>query len=925
MNAREQKAAAKVFAEKWAGRGNEKSETQFFWRSLLHDIYGMENVDDILQFEVPVKIKHTVAEGEQTTTRFIDVMIPFTHIVIEQKSYGIDLKKPASQSGGDNLTAFEQAKRYADFLPAGQHPRWIITCNFAEFHIHDMEKPTEKPQIVLLENLPQEYDRLRFLIDKGDMPKLPEEKISFTAGDIVKRLKDALKKQYIDPESRQAKESLNKLCVRLVFCLYAEDAGVFDIHNMFHDYLKSFHPQNVRLALIELFKALATPDEKRDPYMNERLAAFPYVNGGLFEDESIEIPNFNEEILDILLNHASADFDWSQISPPIFGALFESTLSNDVRRTGGMHYTSIENIHKVIDPLFLNDLKAEFKKIKEYKRPKNKHQKLLEFQKKLASLIFLDPAAGSGNFLTETYLSLRRLENEVLYLIHHGNLVMGELDDPIKVSIKQFYGIEINDYAVAVAQTALWIAESQMLKETEQVLGKEINFLPLKSNPNIIEGNALTMDWSEVVPKDKLNYIMGNPPFVGGMMMSREQKAQMNAVWGDVNGIGELDYVSAWYKKAFDYINGTDIRATFVSTNSITQGQQAVTMWKPLMKEGLWIDFAYTTFQWNSESSQTAAVHCVIIGFSCRQKTCYIFTDEGMHQVDFINSYLIDAPQIFVESRSNPLCNVPPMRFGNMPRDGGGFILTDEEKADFIKENPSSEKWIRLYLGAREFINRKNRWCLWLVDANPSEIKKCNLVMERIARVRNFRLNSKADATRNFAKTPSLFCQIAQPDTNYIAVPEVSSENREYIPIGFLDASIIASNKLFMLPNATLYHFGILTSKVHMAWMRVVCGRLEMRYSYSKDIVYNNFPWPYPTDAQKQTIEQTAQAILDARAKFPDANLADLYDKNTMPPELIKAHQANDKAVITAYGFKPNMEEAEIVAKLFEMYQILTK
>ena len=925
MNSREQEKAAKAFAEKWAGRGDEKSETQKFWLSLLHDVYGLEKPMDFTNFEVPVKIKHTVAEGEKTTTRFIDVMIPSTRIVIEQKSCGIDLKKPASQSGGDNLTAFEQAKRYADFLPAAQHPRWIIACNFAEFHIHDMENPTGKPQIVLLENLPKEYDRLRFLIDEAAAPNPPEVKISFTAGDIVKRLKDALKKQYIDPESRQAKESLNKLCVRLVFCLYAEDAGVFDTHNMFHDYLKSFQPQNVRLALIELFKALATPEEKRDPYMNERLAAFPYVNGGLFEDESIEIPNFNEEILDILLNHASADFDWSQISPPIFGALFESTLSDDVRRAGGMHYTSIENIHKVIDPLFLDDLKAEFEKIKEYKRPKEKHQKLLEFQKKLASLTFLDPAAGSGNFLTETYLSLRRLENEVLDLIHHGNLVMGELDDPIKVSIKQFYGIEINDYAVAVAQTALWIAESQMLKETEQVLGKEIEFLPLKNNPNIVEGNALTMDWESVVPKDKLNYIMGNPPFVGLALRNKEQQAEMASVFAENKRAGRLDYVAAWYKKAARYIQGTNIQVAYVSTNSITQGEQVPILWQDLLGiEKIVIQFAWRSFKWDSESHSKAGVTCVIIGFAAKDeiRTKQLFNGNKSVVVKHINGYLVDADDVYISLRSKPPKGMPKLLQGSKPWDGGGLILSEEEAATMMKYYPQSKAFVRPFMGADEMLKGKKRFCLWLKDISPELYRNIPEIKKRLAYVAEKRRKTKTAVVRLQAETPMLFSQIRQPDKDYLCIPEISSETRKYIPIAFVSKDVVASNRVMTMENTDLYIFGILTSEIHMAWMRTVCGRLELRYCYSPS-VYNNFPWPSPTDNQKVKIEQTAQAILDARAKFPDASLADLYDETTMPPELRKAHQANDRAVMMAYGFKYDMDESEIVSKLMEMYQRL--
>ncbi len=944
MNAKEQAAAAKAFAEKWKDRGDEKSDTQVFWIELLRKVYEVENAEDYIQFESRVKIEKFTQEGDDTSKGAIDAAIPATKIIIEQKSLGKNLAKAGVQSSGDLLTPYAQAKRYADSLPNSKKPRWIVTCNFAEFRVYDMETeaPETKPQIVLLENLASEYDRLQFLVDKTAAPKPPEEKISLKAGDIIGRLKDALKKQYKDPESAKAKESLNKLCVRLVFCLYAEDADLFDLRNMFHDYLATFQPQNVRLALIELFKALATPLADRDPYMNDNLAAFPYVNGGLFEDEDIEIPNFNDEILDILLHHASDDFDWSLISPPIFGALFESTLSDDVRRAGGMHYTSRENIHKVIDPLFLDDLKAEFEKIKAGKQPNMKRKDLLAFQKKLASLVFLDPAAGSGNFLTETYLSLRRLENEILKELlaitaskdrvkgakgSYLNLTGGD-DAPIQVGINQFYGIEINDYAVAVAQTALWIAESQMMKETEEVLGEEIEFLPLKTNPNIVCGNALTMDWGEVVPRDKLNYIMGNPPFVGHQWRSEAQTHDMQTAFYDLPKHGKLDYVCAWYNKAADYIKGTQIQAAFVSTNSIVQGESVGILWKFLFEaKNVEIFFAHRPFVWISESKDQAAVHCVIIGFDCQKATRQkrLFSGEQEQIAENINGYLLNAPSLFIQARGASLTKgMPKMSKGSQPTDDGALILSPEERNEIVARYPQAEKWIRRYISGRDYIQNVVRYCLWLKGASPAEYRKVPPILERLERVAAFRQKSPTASVRRDAETPMLFTQIRQPSTIYLAVPEVSSERRRYIPIGYLLPEVIGSNKLYIIPDADLYLFGVLISNVHMAWMRIVAGRLEMRYSYSP-AVYNNFPWPTPTTAQRAKIKQTAQGILDARADFPDASLADLYDKNAMPPELRKAHKANDKAVMAAYGFKPNMEEAEIVAELMKMYQDLTK
>ena len=919
MTDTQQKAAAKQFVKDWTGHGDEKQETQRFWMALLQKVYGVAEPDKAIEFEVRVKLDHT---------SFIDGYIKDTHVLIEQKGMDIDLKKGYKQSDGSMLTPFQQARRYAGYLPHNMNPRWIVVCNFKEFHIHDMNRPNDTPEVIKLEELETEYSRLQFLVETGNERIQKEMQISLQAGDLVGKLYDALLKQYNSPASDAELKSLNMLCVRLVFCLYAEDAGIFGSKTMFHDYLKGFQPKNVRKGLIDLFRVLDTKIEDRDPYMDEDLAAFPYVNGGLFADENIVVPRFTEEIIDLLLSKASEDFDWSEISPTIFGAVFESTLNPETRRSGGMHYTSIENIHKVIDPLFFDALSAELDAIAAIAVKKTRDSKLADFQKKLASLSFLDPACGSGNFLTETYLSLRRLENKAVALRLGDQIILGDSAEfnPIQVSIGQFYGIEINDFAVTVAKTALWIAESQMMKETEEIVHMRLDFLPLTSYANIVEGNALQIDWEVVVDNDKLSYIMGNPPFIGGMMMTKEQKADIVALLGDVKGVGELDYVVGWYKKAMDYMKGTGISAAFVSTNSICQGQQAVTMWKPILENGIKIIFAHRTFIWDSEAKVKAHVHCVIVGFSYVKKgECVIYDYQKRLKANNINSYLMDAPNVFVESRSKPLANVPPMRFGSMPRDGGGFILTDEEKEELIKNEPLAEKWVHPYIGAYEFINNKTRWCLWLVDANPAELKKCPTVMKRVQQIQEFRANSVAAGTRKFAATPTLFCQIAQPDSEYIVVPKVSSERRRYVPMGFLPKEVIASDLVFLIPNATLYNFGILTSNVHMAWMRAVCGRLKSDYRYAKDIVYNNFPWPTPTAEQKVRIEQTAQAILDARTKYPGCSLADLYDEATMPPELRKAHQQNDKAVMQAYGFWGKLNtETECVAELMKMYQLLT-
>ena len=924
----ERRAAAKAFVQTWTGRGDEKQDAQNFWRELLQSVYGVEKPESDVSFEFRVR-------NDQTgSTIFIDAYIHETAVLIEQKGIDIDLSKSYRQSDGSMLTPFQQARRYAGLLPHNMNPRWIVVCNFQEFRIHDMNNPNAEPYVVLLADLEKEYSRLNFLVNTGSENLKREMEISIKAGELVGQLYDALLKQYKDPTSEKTLKSLNALCVRLVFCLYAEDAGIFGQHLMFHDYIAARSCQDARKRLMALFRVLDQKPEARDPYLADDdplLAAFPYVNGGLFADENIEIPPINDEIYHLILRDASEDFDWSEISPTIFGAVFESTLNPETRRAGGMHYTSIENIHKVIDPLFLDDLKAELNAILAEPVQKTRKGRLEQFHDKLASLTFLDPAAGSGNFLTESYLSLRRLENRAILEQTGGQIMMGAAINPIKVSITQFHGIEINDFAVTVARTALWIAESQMMKETEDIVHFHIDPLPLKTQANIVEGNALRLDWSDVVDKTRLNYIMGNPPFVGGMYMSTEQKADITDVMVGFKAVGELDYVAGWYKKAVDLMKDTSIRAAFVSTNSICQGQQATTLWGNLLSNGIVINFAHQTFRWDSEASIKAHVHCIIVGFSySRTPKALLFNASGEAMgVDNINQYLTDAPTAIIESRSTPIANIPAIRFGSMPRDGGGFILNEEERDELISKEPIAEKWIHLYLGAEEFLKKKKRYCLWLVGANPAEIAKCPTVKARIQSVWDFRAASKAAGTRKFAETPSLFCQIAQPEEGtYIAVPKTSSERRRYIPLGFLGCEVIASDLLFLIPDASLYHFGVLESNVHMAWMRTVCGRLKSDYRYSKDIVYNNFPWPTPTDAQREKIEQTAQAILDARALYPDASLADLYDELTMPPELRKAHQANDRAVMEAYGIKKGdaaySSESACVALLMKLYQEMT-
>lgn len=927
MTAQEQRAAARKFAEDWNGRGDEKQDTQVFWIALLQHVFGVERPTEFIQFEKTVQLSHK---------SFIDGYIPQTKVLIEQKGKDIKLKHAYRQSDGSSLTPYQQAQRYAGYLPYEERPRWIIVCNFQEFNLYDTNYPNGEPEVIRLSDLEKEYHRLACIVNENSKAVKKEMEVSIAAGEIVGKLYNALLRQYNNPEDEESLKSLNVLCVRLVFCLYAEDAEIFGSRNMFLNYLQEFDTRHMRKALIELFQVLDTKPEERDPYLEPELAAFPYVNGGLFAKEDIEIPQFTEEIRELLLEKASADFDWSDISPTIFGAVFESTLNPETRRKGGMHYTSIENIHKVIDPLFLDDLRAELNEIQQIQVDKTRKQKLEAYRDKLSQLTFLDPAAGSGNFLTETYLCLRRLENQALRLLS-DQLVMGDtINNPIKVSIQQFYGIEINDFAVTVAKTALWIAESQMLKETEDIISHTIDFLPLKSYVNIVEANALRKDWETVVPKNQLNYIMGNPPFVGYSLQSKEQKSDILSIYIDEKGkpyktAGKIDYVSGWYWKAAQLMQNTAVRTAFVSTNSITQGEQVAGVWKPLYDRfGIHIDFAHRTFIWDSEANLKAHVHCVIVGFSCavNEKPRMLFTGNRMQTVDNINAYLIEAPNIFIESRKLPISNVPEMVYGNKPTDGGFLFLSVEEYKS-IKNDKELAKWVKQIYGATEYINNKHRYCLWLVGMKPEELRKYHFIRERVEKVRKFRMASTKEATRRSAESPMLFQEIRQPDSEYIILPRHSSQSRKYIPFGFVSPEIIVNDAVQIVPNANIYHFGIMMSNIHMAWMRAVCGRLKSDYRYSKDIVYNNFPWPDATDAQKAKIEQTAQGILDARALYPDSSLADLYDELTMPPELRKAHQKNDQAVLAAYGIKKGdaaySSESACVAELMRRYQALTE
>ena len=910
-----------------AQEGYEKGKTQQFWNSILKCFDPQIDLPKTIIYEKQVK------DPQTGNTKFIDAYIPHTRVIIEHKSSKVALDKPEPQSGGDMLTPFQQAERYDNWLPVGEKARYIVCSNFRTIEIHDRNKPLEPPYIIPFteEGVSQNYYRLKFLLDKESSVTALETAVSKAAALKIGELYNDILRQYSKDEmTLELFHNINVFCVRLVFCLYAEDALVFSRKDMFGNYLKSFNSDRYefRLHLKRLFQVLNTPTEKRDPE-EKRLNEFPYTNGGLFAAET-SLPKFTETIAFNITQRISLGFDWSPINPAIFGAMFESTLSSKDRREGGMHYTTTDNIDKALAPLFLNGFRRRLEDAIRISDLNTKRDTLLALQDDLASVKILDPACGSGNFLTYCFMELRRMENKILYELHSAGL-----SSSVKVSLSQFHGFEINEFAVDTAKTALWIAQNQLLHETQQILGENIPELPLNDITTIHCVNALRINWEDYVNPSDLDYIVGNPPFVGAMQQSREQKKDMIDCLGEKwKNAGKMDYVCCWYKKAFDFVKkNSKIRCAYVSTNSICQGEQVAFLWKPLFDNGLTIDFAYRTFHWESDSVGMAHVHCVIVGFSvagvetvCTPSLptkCIYNPDGTIETAKNINAYLLDGPNYFVESINKPIGDVPEMYFGSMPRDGGAFVITPEQKYEFETMEPISKQWIRKYIGAEEFINNKKRYCLWLVDANPMDIAKSSLVTGRVKQVKEFRLASKAEATRRFAKTPTLFCQIAQPNSNYLLIPRVSSEKRKYIPIGFMDKNMIASDSVHIIPNATLYEFGILTSIVHNAWMRVVAGRLKSDYRYSKDIVYNNFPWPSSIDNGQLTIDNAAQKILDIREKYlsEGASLATLYGENLdlLFTDLAEAHRELDAVVLGLYGLRKDATEAEMVAKLFEM------
>lgn len=935
----------KQFIQTWQNQGSEVADKVTYWNTLL-EILGVpkEQIDNktFIDYEKPIKLK----ENEHFHGS-IDAYIPSTKVLIEQKSYGVDLFKEENRPNGHDekpIKPFDQARRYDNHLPSREKANFLVLSNFSQIVVYDVRDSIDvKPLIIELKDLKEDLYLLDFLVKPDESKKLEkEQRVSVTAGELIGKIYDELSRifaKYDQTDNEKIQHSINALCVRLVFCLYAEDANLFVTKEQFYNYLEPIAPNRMGVALKNLFDVLDTKEEDRtktDPFWKEEnpeLAQFPYVNGGLFRDKNIIIPPFTPELKEIVLNQASRSFDWSAISPTIFGAVFESTLNPDTRRHGGMHYTSVKNIHRVIDPLFLNDLKAELESIKQYKNKKTIKEKALAFQDKLSKLTFFDPACGSGNFLTETYLSLRRLENEAIRLELGGESVLdvGQADDWIQVSIQQFFGIEINDFAVSVAKTALWIAEDQMMKETQDLLyDPDWNFLPLKTYTKIHEGDALRIDWNSILPNYACHYVISNPPFVGQKQLMPDQRADMTLILGKKHS--KMDFVVCWYMKAINYVNDTDIKVAFVSTNSITQGEQATQLGQRLLIDHkCYILFAYQTFVWKNDTKNSASVHVVIVGFSSKKpKIAKLYqSDKRVKEVKNINQYLLDAPTIIINGNSSSICNAPKISRGCQLIDGGNFVITKEERKKALADDKNLNNYIFPYYNAHLFLNttasNHNTYCIYLEDCDASTIRHSQFLYNRVKAVKLYRKNSKAASTKKLASQPSHYFITNKPVGTSIIIPVASSKNRDYIPMGYEKTDVVLTNALFYVDNATLYHLGVLESIVHMAWMRTVAGRLKSDFRYSTTLVYNSFPWPSVTDTQKEKISQTAQAILDARALHPDSTLADLYDQFTMPVELRKAHEANDKAVLEAYGLPIDTTESEIVAHLFKMYEKLTR
>lgn len=897
LSKNEIKQRAVAFIDKWKDETSEDAEAKPFLEDFFK-IFGVER-KRIATFEHKVK-KLNENDG------YIDLFWKAT-IIVEMKSRGKDLEK-----------AFQQAKDYLYNIPQYELPRYILVSDFNQFHLYHLEENTK--HIFLISELLDNLHYFDFIAGYEQKVFKEQDPVNIKAAELLGKFHDRLE------EIGYSGHELEVYLVRVLFCLFAEDTGIFDRQSFQFFIEERTQPDGSDLAsrLQELFQVLNTPREKRFKNIDEQLNAFPYINGKLFE-EVLPIASFDSKMRQTLLE--CCYLDWSKISPAIFGSMFQSVMDPTERRNLGAHYTSEKNILKLIKPLFLDELWEEFNNVKHNKN------KLTQFHDKLSKLKFLDPACGCGNFLIITYRELRLLEIEILKKLYDDGQQILEISEMIKLNVDMMYGIELEEFPARIAEVAMWLIDHQMNIKVSNEFGQYLTRIPLIKSANIHNANALKLDWNDVINKNELSYIIGNPPFIGSKMMTAEQRADVVAEADNIKGSGTLDFVTAWYFKSAKYIQKTKIKVALVSTNSIVQGEQVGILWKSLIERyGIYIHFAHRTFKWNNEAKGKAAVYCVIVGFAnFDTKNKFIYHYENINEdpleikAKFINVYLVDAKNTFIESRSNPICDVPNMSFGNMPNDGGNLLFSEEEKLEFEKIEPISIKYFKPLISAREFLNNEKKWCLWLVDFSPSELSKSKLIKERIENIKELRIQSTRKQTIEKAKYPHLFGEIRDFGISYIVIPRVSSENREYIPIGFFDNNSIPGDTMLTIPNATIYHFGILTSLIHMSWVKTVCGRLKSDYRYSKDIVYNNYPWPEnPTEKQIQTIEEKAQQVIDVRANYPESSLAVLYDPLTMPPDLVKAHNELDKAVDKSYRSAPFTTEAERLEYLFQLYEKYT-
>jgi len=900
------RARAAKFALEWVGVEKESEAYQVFWHEFL-EVFGVSGRSVAVYQKKVENLPSGIRERG-----YIDLYWPGV-LVVEHKSKGKDLD-----------SAYAQATDYILGLKERERPRYVIVSDYALIRLYDLDAGPDVYFEFSLSEFPKEVRRFGFIAGYVNKKYEGEDPVNVKAAELVAKLHDALR------GSGYEGEDLQLFLVRIVFCFFADDTGIFNEKDVFLNYIEnrtSEDGSDFGGHMSELFQTLATPAEKRQRTLDEDLAAFPHVDGHLFE-KTIRIPAFDAETRQRLID--CAKFDWSGISPAVFGALFQSVMDQERRHDLGAHYTSEKNIMKVIGGLFLDDLK------KELDTCGMDGHKLRAFHAKIAKIRYLDPACGCGNFLVVAYRELRLMETEVLkrlFPAHKSHIALPPIVTLVKIDVDSASGIEIEEFPARIAELAMWLTDHQMNLKLSDAIGAYHRRLPLTKKANIVKGDALEIDWGSVLDKESLTYIFGNPPFLGSKVMSDAHRAQISALFGNAKGAGELDFVTGWYEKASEFIKGTGIETAFVSTNSITQGQQVGVLWGRLLKKGVVINFAHRTFKWSNEARHKAAVYCVIIGFACHdapKKLIYEYESPTAEPLEIeakrINPYLVDADDILIISRGKPISAVPEISIGNKPIDGGNYLFTPEEKTEFLKKEPRAEKYFRRWLGSDEFINGIERWCLWLGECPPEELKKMPEALKRVEAVRLLRLASKSAPTKKLAETPTRFHVENMPKSHYLVIPEVSSERRQYIPIGYVGPETLSSNLVKVVPNATLYHFGVLTSIMHMAWVRQVCGRLESRYRYSKDIVYNNFPWPEDlTDKQREAIEQAAQAVDDARAAHPKATLAELYDPLTMPKELRDAHNTLDAAVDRAYGKKGFASEMDRLRFLFERYEVLTK